>query len=430
MSVSPEGQGGPSARNRQLVLLFCFVIPALLRLGVVLLVPWQPYVDDSWYLDKAIHLAHGQGYYDMGHITAYFPVGYPALLAGVFQIFGATQKVAQGVNVVLSVATIVLVYRIALQLAGRRTAILAALLIGYLPNQIGACVVSMSEIPCVFFVTLGILLALRRSSGAGLPTAALSGLSFGAATLIRPPSLFIGFFALVLIGVFKDRQPLLSRPLVARLLVFGVGLAAVLSPWAYRNHRVFGRFILVSTNGGDNLLIGNNPKANGGPLFFGIVYPPEYAAEKLAEADRDLLGARLGKEYILSHPLRTVALAPRKLWQMYRSDLGVTNWLWEQNHRKGTVPYYLCQALTEGIYLFVLMMGFAGMVYAGRRGSRDLRFLALFGFVLTAYLSAICVVFFGDSRFHQPLMPFFAILAAAALLPRLDRFLPKTRISL
>ena len=52
---------------------------------------WAPFSDAGWYHQAAIDLAHGFGYRAGELPTAYFPIGYPAFLAGLFLLFPATQ---------------------------------------------------------------------------------------------------------------------------------------------------------------------------------------------------------------------------------------------------------------------------------------------------------------------------------------------------
>ena len=40
-------------------------------------------------------------------------------------------------------------------------------------------------------------------------------------------------------------------------------IAATIAPWSIRNNAVFGEFVLLSTNGGPNLWMGNNPDSTG-----------------------------------------------------------------------------------------------------------------------------------------------------------------------
>lgn len=395
-------------------LVLCFLIPTLLRLIVIFTVDWKPFVDDLWYMTKATDIAAGHGYVHQGKPTAYFPVGYPALLGGLFYVVGPSLKAAQLLNVAMSVITIALVYWIALrQTKNRGIAALAAALMGYFPNQIGACVVTMSEIPCLLLITLGVGLMLRPSWGRAEVLGVLVGAVFGVATLVRTQSFLIPLFCVPLVVVLARRGKMWVRQTVARLAWVAAGFV-VLAPWAARNHDVFGEFVLVATNGGDNLLIGNNPKATGACMGAMEVFPEDANFPALSELERDHLGKKLGREYILANPMKTIAMVPRKLWHTYRSDLGITNWLWEYNRQRGSVAYYLAQGVTQGMYMLVLFGAFMGFFLA-RRWPVSHRPLTYVTLAITAYFSLVSAVFFGDARFHQPMVPLFTVVAACTI---------------
>ena len=71
-----------------------WVVPALFalalvsRLVFVVLLPQDPVSDGEWYMVRAAEMARGMGYQEAGHPTAFWPVGYPALLAGSMMLVG------------------------------------------------------------------------------------------------------------------------------------------------------------------------------------------------------------------------------------------------------------------------------------------------------------------------------------------------------
>jgi 4-amino-4-deoxy-L-arabinose transferase-like glycosyltransferase len=396
----------------------------VLRIAAVLLVERHPAVDDAWYLETARGIAAGQGYLHLGKPTAYFPVGYPAILALVFRVAGASLQSAQLLNVVLSLATVVCTFSIARALGGSdRTATLAAALLAFMPNQVLSCCVSMSEITFTFLMTLGIALSLRRDWGRANLWGVLVGVTFGWATLVRPQGLVVPFFVVPLVGLFRHGWPLLDRRSLGRLAALSVGLAVVVAPWTYRNYRVFDAVVLVSTNGGDNLLIGNNPTSTqhcADPL---ALFPPDVDVTHMSELARDRLGSSIAKSYLLHHPFEALSRVPKKIWYMYRSDLGVTNWLWEDAGKTGTPLYFVCQGVTQAFYLLVLAGALAWLVRKGlayRTLASDERLLLLVVASVAGYFTLITAVFFGDSRYHAPLMPLFAVAASALAMKRLE----------
>ena len=118
-----------------------FLIAALLflapRIGWMLAVDAAPMSDQLWYFERAVGMLNGEGYAVQGQPTAFWPIGYPAFLAGLFAVFGPSVEVAKAANLVLSGVAMVFVYRIARRAAGSETAARAALLLAALyPTQI------------------------------------------------------------------------------------------------------------------------------------------------------------------------------------------------------------------------------------------------------------------------------------------------------
>jgi 4-amino-4-deoxy-L-arabinose transferase-like glycosyltransferase len=403
----------PNARTEPLLLVGALILAFVLRALLVHLVPWQPCCgDDVWYFRTGVQLAKGLGYLnDFGQPTAYFPVGYPLTLAAIFKVFGTELRVAQYGNVFISVATMALTYALARACElPARTSLLAAAAWGFLPSQLLSPVVTMSEIPFTFSVTLGLVLLVREPQR--WASHVLAGVVFGWATLIRPTALFVPFVVLLALTLVRQR-PRNWNVAVARAFVVAGCLAATIAPWTYRNYKTFGTFVLVSTNGGENLLIGNNPASDQRHQDPATFYPRDVNMSAMPEIERDRIGGRLAMEYLRAHPLEALFRAPRKLWYMYRSDLGVTNWVWLNVGPNQMFAYYVSQALTELAYLLVLCAGAFWLVLPfGRRESAAERVFAAIAVAEIGYFSVITLVFFGNARYHDPLMPIFAIAAA------------------
>ena len=65
-----------------------FALALALRVLSIIFIPIQPDSDALWYLQRAGEMAEGAGYQEAGHPTAFWPVGYPALLAASMAVFG------------------------------------------------------------------------------------------------------------------------------------------------------------------------------------------------------------------------------------------------------------------------------------------------------------------------------------------------------
>ncbi|NQT53624.1 glycosyltransferase family 39 protein [bacterium] len=432
-------EAGGRALDSRAFLPICFAVALLLRVAWVATHDPYPAADYKWYWNAARSIAAGHGFTAQGLPTARWPVGYPAFLGGLFALTGPSLVVGRVANIVLYLGIILLATVLARRmLASERAARLAALILAIYPNHIYHASLLLSEIFFTFLLLLGVVLltTLRRRVG----WTAVAGLVFGYATLTKPQALLIP--ALV-IGVSLLRNLSWRGALghAGLLVAATVPMAAVIAPWTMRNHRVFGRPFLVSTNGAYNLLVGNNPHARGRSKFDRKV--AAYArlwgrrhGPKREVFHHDRASAAAWK-FIREHPGRVVALWPRKLFYAYRSDWEGIGWHAKCEERRleeaagiakdegssgddadeDGSKYRPHKAVAMAVYVLVLI-GMLRTVWVGfiRRRKQTAAALpwASLGLWLTLYFSLIVLAFFGSPRFHFPLIPFFAIYAAAA----------------
>jgi hypothetical protein len=184
-------------------------------------------------------------------------------------------------------------------------------------------------------------------------------------------------------------------------------------PWSLRNHRVFGEFVLVSTNGGLTLLTGNNPSARGDytpddPLVTSI---PRTVATQVA-VDKE--ATHRAFMWIEANPGRFLLLIPLKVFRLWAPD-GESEW-WYQAGYKDYERYFLWFRSIRYInqfYYLLLMLGFltAGiLLIAKKRETFHKRSnWWVLPYVMALIPTFIAIVFSGQSRYHYPVMPFVAM---------------------
>lgn len=405
------------------------VVPALvaltvaLRLALVVLLPQRPVSDARWYLERAAEMARGLGYQEAGHATAFWPVGYPALLAGSLRLFGPSLLGPMLVNLVAAAATLVLLMELGRVLgAGPLATRIAGLIYALYPAHVIYAGQVMSETAATA-VTLAALLLLVAGRHRW-PLVALAGAAFGLATLMRAQMLLFPAGAVIGIALCcRDWRP--RRALAAGLVCYAALLAVVL-PWTWRNERVMHAPVLVSTNGGVALYTGANDLADGD--FMAVERTPLWAGVGIPFADRvarqveinDRYKA-LAKAWIAAHPARWLALGPRKVALVWRKDSDAF-WGLEASYPDRARAWTPLAALDQLAYLAILALAAVALVPAVvgalRRGpARPLALLAL----MPAFVTATAFGFTGQTRYHAPAMPFLILaagVAAEALLRR------------
>ncbi|UEM02743.1 glycosyltransferase family 39 protein [Skermanella rosea] len=424
-----DGAGGMS---RFLILVAVLFLGT--RLGWMTAVDAAPMSDQLWYFQRAVGLLDGQGYSVGGQPTAFWPVGYPAFLAGLFAVTGPSLEAAKAANLVLSAAALVFLFRIARRATRSETAARAALVLAVLsPTLVFYTELLYAELLFMALLLAGLDALLAALDRPGWRRPALAGLCFGLAALVKTQALLLP--ACVIAAAFVLRRAGLRRA-VAVGLVLHAACLAVIAPWTLRNALVLGEPVLVSTNGGFNLFMGNNPWNRWGNYMWPA--PAEFTAAteglNILEPipDEIALDRRLNQaalSYIRDNPAQALLRVPYKLDQFFRFDRLPLDQAEIGARRNGQDVGALVAAVTPLAELWhwamVVPAFLFPFLFPWALRPRD---AALAAFVPIGYFAAITGVFFGEPRFNLPLLPLYALLAvslAAGLLRAVPR--PGTR---
>lgn len=385
-----------------------FALALAVRTAWALAVPIDPVSDSQAYDLFARNMAEGHGYaFQPGQLTAYWPVGTPALYAAVYSIFGTQYGPAAALNVLIGAAVVALTMALARDWFGPRVGLATGLISCLWPGQVTFVSVLASEIP----FNLCWLASLYLSTRPKLHPAAravLAGAALAGASYIRPVALLLpAVFAWIrLIGpegprLWSRQSALIIAESVGSLLV----MLVLILPWTLRNDRVFGHPVLISANGGVNLWMGNNPDSSGGYTKL----PDE--VEAMNEADRDTLLKAEAMQYIRQDPLAFVLRTLVKLVRTHdRETIGV---VWNQPGLERTFGRSVLTPLKliSTVYWF-LALGFAFIGAAvSLNQQKNWRWLGNPAIVLWAYFAALHAVIVSGDRYHYPSVPLIAILA-------------------
>lgn len=391
-------------RRRWLVLLIAAGI--VLRLAWALLFP-APFTSDGWsYFDLAKRLAQGLSYQTPQGEWAVWPPGYPLLLFFGLQLFGITPWVVTVLNLLLFVGTMLVVHALGLRLAGEAAARIATLLIVAWPNLIASAGVSNKEGVIVFLLPAALLVYLTAGSFRSPALAAAgrfaAGLVFGYSTLTQPAVMLV-VFAFPIWEILQ-RKPLLRT--AGRFALILAGMAIVILPWSFRNQRVLGDFVLVSTNGGSVFYRANNPLATGGWIQHG-----ERRLTGYDELTQDRLGYQWGKEWIRENPGDFLKLAFKKQMLFLGDDgMGLFDSLKRGLHMDG--PLYAGAKLVANAYWWGVWALLLLTVLVRPGWTRHP--LALLFALIVLYFWGIDSVFESGARHHLPLVGLLAVMAGWA----------------
>lgn len=256
-------------RSLPFIVVFAFGVRMLLLYHIwkVAPVPVRDFVPYGYELGRVARaIAAGQGFssplrmVDSGP-TAWFTPIYPYLVAAIFKIWGIysdqSRAIIQTLNCAFMSLTIIPIYSIARKTFGEAVALGASWIWVFLPTSLFFAVAWIWDtslialfLALIFWATLAMHEARTTWSWAGY------GALWGIGVLINPSvlSLFPFLVGWVIWESRRDGAPWIKYS-CATILVFAVALV----PWTVRNYRVFGKIIVLRSNFGLELWLGNNP---------------------------------------------------------------------------------------------------------------------------------------------------------------------------
>jgi len=319
---------------------------------------------------------------------------YVFIIALFFKVFG-TFKAPAAVALILfqsllcAISTWAL-FVLAEKLYGPFEARLSSLLFACYPASIFFAVgrIAPSSLS-ILLLCLIFIVVLDLPSSQRLSLAALGGLLMGLLILTssKPLSLFI-IIPLWLLIVGKGK---LKRMILIILIFIGTSVIVIL-PWSFRNSLVLERASFSKTNLGFHLWIGNNPDATG---YFYSTTLNDYSFE--FEERRQSIYFNAAVYWIKNNPKDFLILTLKRIkyfwYQIPKNDTGTK------------------ESLHKWVFLIILGLALAGVIWPGERFERVWLLLLFFGiFPIVFYLTHIE---FYRHRFH--IEPFIIILSSHGL---------------
>jgi hypothetical protein len=364
---------------------------------------------------------------------------YPWFLSLIYRIFGPNLTAVRCTQALLGVLACAFITVVTRRLFRSSTAGIIAGLIAalYLPAIFYEGVL----LPATLILFLNSLFVLLMVPDKGLPGPArllAAGFVLGLSVMTKPVALLLLPFALIYIWVRMKRPgeaaaetaPESAAPglrhgsgLLRSSVVLLIGLVFSVAPLTIRNARMTGTFTPLTTGGGINFYIGNNPRANG---FYSVPFyhdmplggTPEVQQErmrmlaesaekrKLSPGEVSGFWTKETLKYIAAEPGKTAALDLRKFLYFFNRYERASVESMPFHKRFGGVI-----ALPLPGYWFVVSFAILGIVLTWKQRSR---LILLYGGVLT-YLAA-AVIFYVLARYRLPVAGFLIPFAGAAIM--------------
>jgi hypothetical protein len=174
---------------------------------------------------------------------------YPVYLSVIHDVFGSSLIAPMIVQVVVSVCTVYLTFRLGRTLFGRVAGLGAAAALALDPVSIAFSAVVLTEALFTFLLVCSLILLWRPNDPRSWRRGLVAGLLLGLATLTRPVSIYLSVVLAVAYLVLERKH---LRQSVTVALAFMIGFGVLAGGWIVRNE-VAGGGVTISTIGSYNL---------------------------------------------------------------------------------------------------------------------------------------------------------------------------------
>lgn len=286
---------------------------------------YSPMVDELWNIQWATDILEKSFWGDQVYFRG--PL-YPYLLALFLKITGSEYFWTRLIQIVISSASVSLTYLLGRQFFSERVARLGAVFHALYGMLIFYEAMFLIPVIFVFLNLLGLYVLARNRDNPDKRPFFLAGLIFGLSAVARPNILFVVPF-LALWIFFRFRKRIETRSIIVVLVAFFVGFGLPIAPVTARNFIAADDLVLISSQGGINLYLGNNTAAEGLTMMMPEIaldasipwsqFAPtvaEYAEEQvgrpLKPSEVSGFWANKAKQFIFEHPGRFLGLTYKK----------------------------------------------------------------------------------------------------------------------
>ncbi len=366
------------------------------RFAWVLTVPSKPVGDFAMYIESASYLLEHRSIDDA---FAFMP-GWIALIAFV-QMLGGGLLATKLLGAFLGGIATVFIAGITHSFWNRRAALIAAWLYALWPGGIAISSVVGTDIPAATALVAALWCLIRFTPTTPLRATLVFGIVMGLAAYLRAVTLPLSALAVVpLLGLGVPLRHAILRTALAVVVVL-----VVLSPWAWRNHRMEGHWTFTDSHGGLTALVGAYPNSDGRftralnrtfEEVTGLVWlkAPHHPADQAAYA--------IAKDWRTVSPKFSMGLRLQRASRLLGDERSLLYWpLYREGVlRNGDRQFFdnrrvEIESVVDGYWwgLWILALAGAGLALHHRK-----RALVLWPFVFA--LCAVYVLFFAESRYH------------------------------
>jgi hypothetical protein len=187
-------------------------------------------------------------------------------------------------------------------------------------------------------------------------------------------------------------------------------MGLLIAPWSYRNYQVFGQFVMMSTNGGVTLWMGNNANSNGGYMEL-----PREEVSGMNEAEKNQYLKSQAVDHIKQNPLLFIKRSFIRLIKTHdRENISIA---WNEKglvNRYGKRILLPLKLINQVYWLLVLVLALIGIILLGQQQGL-LSVVTHPTVVIWTYFAGVHAIIISQDRYHFISIPMIAILAALTL---------------
>jgi len=371
----------------------------------------------------------------------FMPPGYPYFLSGLYFLLNVNSAHPAGgylaarlAQMLLGLFNCFIGYLLARRLFNRSVGLIFAALMSvywifiYFEGQLNEPVL------LVFLILLAVYVLVLWTERFNFAYGILAGILLGLAGLVRPNALL--FVPLAAVWMLWNGSGNSGRArIIFSVLVFLAGAAAAIAPVTVRNYLVAKQPVLISSNAGVNLYIGNNPKADGFFVTgleelesFNNCYDyPQIVRDLQRKSGTSLNYSQVSRyftgkalRFIKENPLKFLTLLFRKTLLFWGPAEISSNKVIHYEKQNSALLRYLpgFSAVFSLSIVGIILLFFGGSdIDKSAKATRPLvLILAFIGVYFASHLP-----FFITARYRVPVIPFLLMFGAWGLY-RLGRF--------
>jgi len=370
--------------------------------------------------------------YLMSHPDGWMMPAYAVFLAGIYSVAGIKPYVAILIQIMLSLISVILVYRICTLLFKQaRIATITALLFALDIHSIYAANELLTETLFVLFFLAGVYYFLIAMMQGKLSTFAIGAAFMGLASLTRLIALMYPLLLVFILLIFS-RQKIQWK--LKAILLYTVIFAFLNSLWLIRNYTCYGHW-QITTHGGWALAMYNaslTEENRSRQNLDSIRVSFQKQADSMGfRKSRDIfvqsdIYQKIGSKYIANHKAIYVVTILEGNINMFlslgnRSMAKTLGWCktGPAENFAGINPQKIKQNFSSGkkeaalgiIIIIILLLQYVGAIYGIIKLVIERNFMVLSLVVFTAIYFAVITGPFGEYRFKLPVVPFICIAA-------------------